>query len=260
MINKISQLSLFWYEINNIGFVFSLEGKPEIPLNGFYSVISTSCKRGYIGEYKNGLMHGRGVIFDTIGRMYQGDFKRGRLHGIGTLFFQKEDNEKHINIDNFPFWYEKDLFFDDFPEESVKYQGLFINNLPSDEWNDIESVNHMDEESIPIYEGTKIIEKHCIYERSIKNKNDALQFHGKYCHICLDKPIKIDEDEYSIIEVHHIKKISDGPMYVDYKKDLIPLCSNCHALVHRLMIKYDNPIERLMVYYKNNNLTHASTL
>ena len=49
-------------------------------------------------------------------------------------------------------------------------------------------------------------------------------------------------------------------MNVKNKKDLIPLCSNCHALVHRLMIKYDNPIERLMVYYKNNNLTHASTL
>ena len=37
------------------------------------------------------------------------------------------------------------------------------------------------------------------------------------------------------IHVHHIKPISeiDKEYVVDYKKDLIPVCPNCHAMLHR---------------------------
>lgn len=39
------------------------------------------------------------------------------------------------------------------------------------------------------------------------------------------------------IEVHHLRPISqsDGAHVVDPKTDLVPLCANCHAMIHRLM-------------------------
>lgn len=39
------------------------------------------------------------------------------------------------------------------------------------------------------------------------------------------------------IEVHHLSPISqiEGVHGVDPKKDLVPLCANCHAMIHRLM-------------------------
>lgn len=41
------------------------------------------------------------------------------------------------------------------------------------------------------------------------------------------------------IEVHHLSPISqsDGVHTVDPKEDLVPLCANCHAMIHRLMRK-----------------------
>jgi 5-methylcytosine-specific restriction protein A len=37
------------------------------------------------------------------------------------------------------------------------------------------------------------------------------------------------------IHVHHITPLSElgGPAPVDPAKDLVPLCPNCHAIVHR---------------------------
>ena len=39
------------------------------------------------------------------------------------------------------------------------------------------------------------------------------------------------------IEVHHLNPISqiEGVHAVDPKMDLVPLCANCHAMIHRLM-------------------------
>jgi 5-methylcytosine-specific restriction protein A len=37
----------------------------------------------------------------------------------------------------------------------------------------------------------------------------------------------------SFIEVHHIESLSTGTRTVDPITDLIPLCSNCHSMVHR---------------------------
>ena len=51
------------------------------------------------------------------------------------------------------------------------------------------------------------------------------------------------------IEVHHIVPISErgGDYIVDPIRDLIPLCSNCHAMIHRLGIT----LEKLEVLINN---------
>ena len=36
------------------------------------------------------------------------------------------------------------------------------------------------------------------------------------------------------IEVHHLHPVSQGERQVNPIEDLIPLCSNCHSMIHRL--------------------------
>ena len=42
----------------------------------------------YTGEFKNGMMHGKG-IYETPSYMYKGEFKNGRLNGKGVLLDKK---------------------------------------------------------------------------------------------------------------------------------------------------------------------------
>ena len=73
------------------------------------------------------------------------------------------------------------------------------------------------------------------YERNRRARAICLAYHGKTCKAC---GVNFERDygkEFSeIIEVHHIIPISEiGESYVvDPINDLMPLCPNCHAIVH----------------------------
>lgn len=74
------------------------------------------------------------------------------------------------------------------------------------------------------------------YERDRRNRAAALAIHGYQCKACdLDMSHKYGSDAVGLIEVHHVTPVSMvGPNYiVDPKSDLVPLCPNCHAVVHR---------------------------
>jgi 5-methylcytosine-specific restriction protein A len=79
------------------------------------------------------------------------------------------------------------------------------------------------------------------YERDPRNRRLAIAIHGKSCMACnFNFHAKYGElgDEY--IVVHHTVPVSQmGNDYVvDPAKDLVTLCANCHAMVHR----HDPPI------------------
>ena len=79
------------------------------------------------------------------------------------------------------------------------------------------------------------------YERDPRNRREAIVIHGKTCLACnFNFAEKYGElgDEY--IVVHHTVPVSQmGNDYVvDPAKDLVTLCANCHAMVHR----HDPPI------------------
>ena len=38
----------------------------------------------------------------------------------------------------------------------------------------------------------------------------------------------------AFIEVHHLYPVAQGERQVNPIEDLIPLCSNCHSMIHRL--------------------------
>lgn len=74
------------------------------------------------------------------------------------------------------------------------------------------------------------------YERNKKARQLCLNYHGYRCKVC-----DFDFfDTYGVlglnyIQVHHIIPVSEitKTYTINPIKDLIPLCANCHAMVHR---------------------------
>lgn len=103
-------------------------------------------------------------------------------------------------------------------------------------------------------EGDKRIAATSRYERSWANRMRCLAYHGSCCAICGFDFGKAYGIEYEgMIEVHHIKPLHslDGPVHVDPIKDMVPLCPNCHAAVHRTDPPID-PCELKAIYMKRN--------
>lgn len=74
------------------------------------------------------------------------------------------------------------------------------------------------------------------YERSSIAREKCIEFHGCKCSICgLDFKEKYGEIGKGFIHVHHIIPLNriEKEYIVDYKHDLIPVCPNCHAMLHR---------------------------
>ena len=76
-----------------------------------------------------------------------------------------------------------------------------------------------------------------IYERSSIARGKCIEHHGSSCLICGFN----FGDEYGdlgegFIHVHHLRPLHTirKDYVVDYKNDLIPVCPNCHAMIHRI--------------------------
>jgi len=85
-------------------------------------------------------------------------------------------------------------------------------------------------------EGSKKVVTVNAYERNSKARHKCIEKYGWKCQCCgLDFEKVYGEIGKGFIHVHHIKSISEiGKEYkIDPHKDLIPLCPNCHAMIHR---------------------------
>ena len=75
------------------------------------------------------------------------------------------------------------------------------------------------------------------YERNPANRELCLATHGYLCKICgFDFEKTYGKIGKNFIHVHHIEKISlhEEAYYLDPENDLIPVCPNCHAMLHRV--------------------------
>ena len=72
------------------------------------------------------------------------------------------------------------------------------------------------------------------YERDRRNRKAAIDFHGSACLACnVRMAERYGEITDGFIEIHHTKSLSTSDEYTpDVETDLIPLCPNCHAVVH----------------------------
>lgn len=89
---------------------------------------------------------------------------------------------------------------------------------------------------IEYFEGTRKLVAVNAYERNKDAREQCIKEHGAICKACgFDFESTYGEHGKGFIHVHHkisLKMI--GKRYkVDPENDLIPLCPNCHAMIHR---------------------------
>ncbi|TFW18852.1 HNH endonuclease [Duganella callida] len=83
---------------------------------------------------------------------------------------------------------------------------------------------------------TKVISVNA-YERNAVARKRCIQYHGYSCKCCgFNFEQTYGELGKAFIHVHHVKPLAEikESYVVDPVKDLIPLCANCHAMVHRV--------------------------
>jgi 5-methylcytosine-specific restriction protein A len=91
-------------------------------------------------------------------------------------------------------------------------------------------------EALGEVEGEKTIRKINSYERSKKNRNACITIYGWSCFVCsINFRTMYGERGMGYIEVHHREPVSlmKEPRALSPKRDLIPVCSNCHRMLHR---------------------------
>jgi len=74
------------------------------------------------------------------------------------------------------------------------------------------------------------------YERDPRNRKLAISTHGFVCRACgFDFKSVYGELGTDFVIIHHVTPVSEiGPDYVlNVKDDLIPVCANCHAMIHQ---------------------------
>ena len=85
-------------------------------------------------------------------------------------------------------------------------------------------------------EGDIFIKRVKKYERSRLNRAACIEIHGTDCKICgFSFGECYGELGDGFIHVHHIVPVSEmgGSYILDPAKDLIPVCPNCHSMLHR---------------------------
>ena len=72
------------------------------------------------------------------------------------------------------------------------------------------------------------------YERDHGNRKNCIDHYGYVCQVCgMNFEQVYGELGKDYIEVHHLHPVSQGERQVNPIEDLIPLCSNCHSMIHR---------------------------
>lgn len=92
-------------------------------------------------------------------------------------------------------------------------------------------------EEVPedLWEGAKRLVSVNAFERNAEARLACIEHHGTSCVVCgFNFAIKYGEEFAGFIHVHHITPLARiGTRYkVDPKQDLIPVCANCHAVIH----------------------------
>lgn len=102
-------------------------------------------------------------------------------------------------------------------------------------------------------EGKRKEQKIMRIERSSSAREKCIEIKGTTCQICgMNFEKKYGEVGKNFIEVYHIKPINEvDEEYIVDPKDLIPVCSNCHSMLHRNINGKKLSVEELVKLIKN---------
>ena len=99
--------------------------------------------------------------------------------------------------------------------------------------NNNKSIPHKNDELLR--EGTPIEVRLTKLERNPKARKACINHYGASCSICnIRFDVAYGEIGRGFIHVHHVKPIADATCQrqVDPLRDLVPVCPNCHAMLH----------------------------
>lgn len=136
--------------------------------------------------------------------------------------------------------------------KSIKEVYIRVKDLPFNEYlEDVKSLLYNDDlnciseaegtepiilnESLILNEGQKKLILSTTYERNLKARKICLDYYGPICQICGFDAEKIYGLKFKgKIQVHHKVPLNEiGKNYrVDPIKDLVPVCPNCHMIIH----------------------------
>ncbi|MFS0596653.1 HNH endonuclease [Peribacillus frigoritolerans] len=116
--------------------------------------------------------------------------------------------------------------FNNMIEKSQKLKEVIIDDIDSEQ---AEEESYHTDGAVKEYYGKR-------YERNPENRKMAIEIHGLNCVACgFNFELVYGERGKDFIEVHHVKPLSTigEEVVIDPEKDLVPVCSNCHRMIHR---------------------------
>ena len=126
---------------------------------------------------------------------------------------------------------------DDKKAEGLKYYIRYLMDRESVNNTTLPNSNNIADVTEEYEEGSLLDCHGSKYERSRKARKECLEYYGYTCRVCgFDFEKQYGDIGRNFIEVHHRTEISSysGEKHkVDYINDLIPVCSNCHSMLHR---------------------------
>lgn len=93
--------------------------------NNLAAQANTQKETTYVGEQKNGVPEGKGVLTDTIGNVFKGSFKRGKKEGYGELTIKNAIGKDSTLVG----YWKKDLYVGlyEFPYKIVSKSYMISN-------------------------------------------------------------------------------------------------------------------------------------
>ena len=105
-------------------------------------------------------------------------------------------------------------------------------------WIDLASILYADEKPFAddLFDGLRAARSVETYQKALAARQQCLAAHGTQCAVCA---VRLEEVYGTLaagfIEVHHLQPLSriGRESALDPKRDLRPVCPNCHRMLHR---------------------------
>ena len=139
---------------------------------------------------------------------------------------------------------------------SMKLNGILRDYIMSFFERDLTDGYYPDEVPETLEEGKRKSVMVNVYERNPFARKQCIDYYGVQCQVCnLDFETTYGDVGKDFIHVHHIKPLHEIKQgyTVDPIKDLIPVCPNCHSMLHRKENGVYLSIEQLRERILNNN-------
>lgn len=239
------------YDLQAIINKFQLEAK--------YTVYKLKKEKGSAAASQEMTANGRKMnqqtvcqICATFDKIYLNSSIIQTLYDSGMITWQKiYERSSKVNIEELEqeLLGKLNLTREDLAASEVSSN--FVSDGTHEYEENFEDVSEFDE----LREGAKsqvLIDR---YERNSRARSQCIDYYGTSCYVChLDLGSKYGRVGKGLIHIHHIKPLHTiGQDYiVDPIKDLIPVCPNCHAIIHRQNPPYK--IEDVQAFLREGSL------